>query len=68
MIFMYLSHIFRTFQNNQYKLTLEHYLFCFANFLLGRSLHGPGKYIFGVFDITDIEEAFKIEYNLDDWC
>lgn len=49
--------------NNEYKLNQENYLFCFANFLLGRSIHGPGKYIFGVFDNTDMDQPFVIKYN-----
>jgi len=39
--------------------------FVFANFLLGRSIHGPGKYIFGVFDNSDIEEGFKVRFEED---
>lgn len=46
-----------------YKLNRENFGFCFANFLLGRSIYGPGKYIFGVFDNSEIESTFKITYN-----
>ena len=38
-------------------------MFCFANFLLGRDIYGPGKYIFGVFDNREISETFKVKYN-----
>jgi len=52
--------------NGDYKLTLENFGFVFANFLLGRSIYGPGKYIFGVFDNRDINEAFAVCYNDED--
>jgi len=51
------------FQNGDYQLTRENYNFCFANFLLGRTIYGPGKYIFGVFDNREMDEQFKIKYN-----
>ncbi|XP_059141519.1 uncharacterized protein LOC131929380 isoform X1 [Physella acuta] len=35
--------------NGRYPLTLDSYEQVFANFLLGRTPHGPGKYIFGCF-------------------
>jgi hypothetical protein len=41
-------------------------LFGFANFLLGRDIYGPGKYIFGVFDNRELNQAFKVKYNADD--
>ncbi len=47
-------------------MTLENFNFCFANFLLGRSIYGPGKYIFGVFDNRDMDERYKVLYNLED--
>jgi len=49
--------------NNGYELNRENYLFCFANFLLGRDIYGPGKYIFGVFDNREIGEIFQVKYN-----
>lgn len=49
--------------DGEYKLTLDNFQFCFANFLLGRSIYGPGKYIFGVFDNRDIHETFKVSYS-----
>jgi len=49
--------------NGDYVLTKEHYFFCFANYLLGKSIYGPGKYIFGVFDNRELEEAYKVIYN-----
>ena len=41
-------------------------MFCFANFLLGRDIYGPGKYIFGVFDNREMSETFKVKYNEND--
>ena len=38
----------------------------FANFLLGKDIYGPGKYIFGVFDNREIDETFPVKYNDDD--
>lgn len=52
--------------DGEYTFDLEHYGFCFANFLLGRSIYGPGKYIFGVFDNSDINQTYKINYNEED--
>ena len=46
----------------------EHYFFCFANFLLGRDIYGPGKYIFGVFDNRELEQSYKVQYvEYEDW-
>lgn len=53
-------------QNGVYELNLKNFSFCFANFLLGRSIYGPGKYIFGVFDNRDIDEPFQVKYNEED--
>jgi hypothetical protein len=53
-------------QNEGYMLSKENYLFCFANFLLGRDIYGCGKYIFGVFDNREITESYKIIYNEED--
>jgi len=49
--------------NLTYELNRENYLFCFANFLLGRDIYGPGKYIFGVFDNREMNEGYKVKYN-----
>lgn len=54
--------------NGDYKLNREHYFFCFANFLLGRDIYGPGKYIFGVFDNRELEQSYKVQYvEYEDW-
>merc|ERR1719192_255856 len=52
--------------NEGYLLNQENYLFCFANFLLGRDIYGPGKYIFGVFDNREMKEKYQIIYNEED--
>jgi len=52
--------------NEGYMLNQENYLFCFANFLLGRDIYGPGKYIFGVFDNREMNEKYQIIYNEED--
>jgi len=49
--------------NGDYTLNKSHFFFCFANFLLGKGIYGPGKYIFGVFDNRELDEKFKIIYN-----
>jgi len=49
--------------NGTYKLTLEHFGFCFSNFLLGRSIYGPGKYIFGVFGDAESDKPYQVVYN-----
>ena len=51
--------------NGDYKLNKENYDFCFANFLLGKGIYGPGKYVFGVFDNRELDEKFPIIYNED---
>jgi len=52
--------------NGDYILNRNHYFFCFANFLLGKSIYGPGKYIFGVFDNRELNESYKVIYNVDE--
>ena len=37
-------------QNGDYKLDYKSYQLLFSNFLLGKTIYGPGKYLFGVFD------------------
>ena len=50
-------------KDGRYKLTRANYEFCFANFLLGKGIYGPGKYIFGVFDNSDIDTKYKVIYD-----
>lgn len=51
--------------NGDYELNAKNYLFVFANFLLGRTIYGPGKYIFGCFDNKEMDEAYKVLYDSD---
>merc|ERR1719323_2808596 len=39
--------------NGDYKLDYGSYKLLFSNFLLGKTIYGPGKYLFGVFDNRD---------------
>jgi len=49
--------------NGDYELNKGNYDFVFANFLLGKDIYGPGKYLFGVFDNREIDETFPVKYN-----
>lgn len=49
--------------NGDYEIDMENYDLLFSNFLLGRTIYGPGKYIFGAFDNSDINETYKIIYE-----
>lgn len=49
--------------NGDYKLNKQNYMFAFANFLLGKGIYGPGKYLYGTFDNREIDETYKVEYN-----
>jgi len=49
--------------NGDYELDFDSYKLLFSNFLLGKTIYGPGKYIFGCFDNRDIEEKYKIIYD-----
>jgi len=49
--------------NGDYELTLENYKLLFSNFLLGRTIYGPGKYIFGCFDNRDMTEKYQVVYQ-----
>jgi len=49
--------------NGDYDLDFDSYKLLFSNFLLGKTIYGPGKYIFGCFDNRDMEEAYKVVYD-----
>jgi len=51
--------------NGDFELTADLYNMVFANFLLGRSYAGPGKYIFGTFTAAE-EKPVQIFYAEDD--
>ena len=62
----FLRDFLNSLQNDGYMLNQENYLFCFANFLLGRDIYGPGKHIFGVFSNKEMTEKYQIIYNEED--
>ena len=49
-----------TIQNGDYNLDYKSYQLLFSNFLLGKTIYGPGKYLFGVFDNRDSTEQYKV--------
>jgi len=49
--------------NGDYNLDYPSYKLLFANFLLGKTIYGPGKYIFGVFDNRDAVEPYKVNFD-----
>lgn len=49
--------------NGDYKLDYKTYKLLFSNYLLGKTIYGPGKYLFGVLDNRDSEEQYKIKVN-----
>lgn len=46
--------------NGDYALNQANYDLIFANYLLGRTIYGPGKYIFGCFDNSDSKKKYQI--------
>lgn len=49
--------------DGEYAFDLDNYSLLFCNFLLGRTIYGPGKYIFGCFDNRDMKESYKVIYE-----
>ncbi|KAK3867805.1 hypothetical protein Pcinc_026765 [Petrolisthes cinctipes] len=49
-------------QSGDFPLTEQVYLMAFANFLLGKTPHGPGKYIFGGFKDCEAGQ-FQVDYS-----
>jgi len=49
--------------DGEYKLDLNNYKLLFANFLLGRTIYGPGKFVFGCFDNSDLQKPYQIIYE-----
>jgi len=55
---------FRTMSaNGDYEVDLDTYKLLFSNFLLGKTIYGPGKFIFGCFDNRDMTQKYKIIYE-----
>ncbi|XP_066954591.1 uncharacterized protein [Macrobrachium rosenbergii] len=48
--------------SGDFPITEGVYLMAFANFLLGKTPHGPGKYIFGGFKDSDVG-FFQVDYS-----
>jgi len=46
--------------NGDYLLNEDNYNLLFANFLLGRTIYGPGKFLFGCFDNSDLSKKYEI--------
>lgn len=46
--------------NGDYMLNLDNYCLLFSNFMLGKTIYGPGKFLFGCFDNSDMQEKYKI--------
>jgi len=49
--------------NGDYDLNLDNYCLLFANFLLGKTIYGPGKFIFGCFDNSDLSQKYQIIFE-----
>jgi len=49
--------------NGEYQLDLNNYKLLFANFLLGKTIYGPGKFVFGCFDNSDLQKPYQIIYE-----
>merc|ERR1712215_271271 len=49
--------------SGDYELNFDSYKLLFSNFLLGKTIYGPGKYIFGCFDNRDMDETYKVIYD-----
>jgi hypothetical protein len=49
--------------NGDYELDFDSYKLLFSNFLLGKTIYGPGKYLFGCFDNRDMDEKYKVVYD-----
>jgi Ca2+-binding EF-hand superfamily protein len=49
--------------NGEHKLTLDNFKLLFSNFILGKTIYGPGKYIFGIFDNSDMNQKYQVLYE-----
>ena len=48
------------FQKGKYPLTLDSYNQIFANFLIGKTPYGPGRFIFGCFEHMAQRTEFQL--------
>jgi len=49
--------------SGEFPLNLVNYKLLFSNFLLGKTIYGPGKYIFGCFDNSDMYKKYEVLYS-----
>jgi len=49
--------------NGDFILDFKTYQLLFSNYLLGKTIYGPGKYLFGVFDNSDSFVQYKVKFN-----
>jgi len=49
--------------NGDYELNLENYNLLFSNFMLGRTIYGPGKFLFGCFDNSDLHKKYQVIFE-----
>lgn len=55
---------FRTISaNGDYEVDMDTYKLLFSNFLLGKTIYGPGKFIFGCFDNRDMTQKYQIIFE-----
>jgi hypothetical protein len=54
------SLMFSTFQFGRYPLNLASYEQIFANFLLGKTPYGPGRFVFGCFEHSLNKSKFQL--------
>jgi hypothetical protein len=57
---VYVIHYIINFQRGRYPLTLDSYNQIFANFLIGKTPYGPGRFIFGCFEHTAQRTEFQL--------
>jgi len=49
--------------SGDYDLNQENYSLLFSNFLLGKTIYGPGKFLFGAFDNSDLHKKYEIIFE-----
>jgi len=49
--------------DGEFTINLVNYKLLFSNFLLGKTIYGPGKYIFGCFDNSDMYQKYQVLYT-----
>jgi len=49
--------------NGDYELNMDNYNLLFSNFMLGRTIYGPGKFLFGCFDNSDLHKKYEVIFE-----